>query len=87
MYHSHHYLLHKYESIVKKYPGSKHAKQAMIEIDDFPEYIINKSESLRKKDMVKEAIDHLGYMIENFTEHSLVPKAQYMLGDIYMKSF
>ncbi|MBA64643.1 MAG: hypothetical protein CMG55_02460 [Candidatus Marinimicrobia bacterium] len=72
------------ERLISKYPESKQAKQAAIEIDEFPEYILNKSESLRKKDMVKEAIDHLMYMVNNYSKHSLGSKAQYMLGDIYM---
>ncbi len=72
------------QNLVSKHPDSKQAKQALIEIDEFPDYIMNKSESLRKKDMVKEAIDHLMYMTDNYSKHLLVSKAQYMLGDIYM---
>ncbi len=70
--------------LVKNYPESKQAKQAKVEIEEFPEYILNKTESLRKKEMVKEAIDHLMYLTKNYSENYLVSKAQYMLGDIYM---
>ena len=44
------------DKLVKTYPESKQAKQAKIEIEEFPDYILNKTESLRKKEMVKEAI-------------------------------
>lgn len=72
------------DKLVKTYPESKQAKQAKIEIEEFPDYILNKTESLRKKEMVKEALDHLMYLIENYSNHQLISKAQYMLGDIYM---
>ncbi len=72
------------DKLVKTYPESKQAKQAKLEIKEFPDYILNKTESLRKKEMVKEALDHLMYLTENYSNHQLISKAQYMLGDIYM---
>ena len=72
------------DKLVKTYPESKQAKQAKLEIEEFPDYILNKTESLRKKEMVKEALDHLMYLTENYSNHQLISKAQYMLGDIYM---
>ena len=72
------------DNLVNQYPNSKHAEQAKREIDEFPEYILNKTESLRKKELVKEAIDHLMYMTNNYSQHRFASKAQYMLGDIYM---
>ena len=61
--------------------------QAQKEIDQFPEYILNKAESLRKRKMVKEAVDHLMYLTEKYSQHELTPKGQYMLGDLYMNEF
>ena len=72
------------EKLVKNYPKSKQGKQAKIEIDEFPDFVLNKTESLRKKEMTKEAVDHLMFLIENYSKHKLLSKAQYMLGDIYM---
>ena len=72
------------ERLVKTYPASKQGAQAKIEIEEFPDYVLNKTESLRKKEMTKEAVDHLMYLIENYSKHKLLSKAQYMLGDIYM---
>ena len=37
-----------------------------------------------KKEKVKEASNNLMYLLENHSGHKLMPKAQYMLGDIYM---
>ena len=75
------------QTTVKNYVGTVHAIQAQKEIDQFPEYILNKAESLRKRKMTKEAVDHLLYMTENYSEHALTPKGQYMLGDLYMNDF
>ena len=72
------------ENLVKNYPKSKQGGQAKIEIEEFPDFVLNKTESLRKKDMTKEAVDHLMYLIENYSKYKLLSKAQYMLGDIYM---
>ena len=70
--------------LVKRFPNSKQGIQAKIDIDEFPESVLNKTQSLRKKEMVKEAINNLMYLLENHSGHKLMPKAQYMLGDIYM---
>jgi len=75
------------QNTVTKYENSIQAKQAQIEINEFPEYIINKAESLRKRKMIKEAVDHLMYMTEKYSQHESTPKGQYMLGDIYMNDF
>ena len=72
---------------VNNYGGSIQAIQAQKEIDEFPEYILNKVDSLRKRKMVKEAVEHLIYMTEHYTHHELAPKGQYMLGDLYMNEF
>ena len=72
------------EKLVKNYPKSKQGAQAKIEIEEFPDYILNKTQSLRKKEMTKEAVDHLMFLIENYSEHKFLSKAQYILGDIYM---
>ena len=75
------------QNTVNNYGGSIHATQAQKEIDQFPEYILNKAESLRKRKMVKEAVEHLMYMTEKYSQHELTPKGQYMLGDLYMNEF
>ena len=72
------------KELVKRFPNSKQGIQAKIDIDEFPESVFNKTQSLRKKEMVKEAINNLMYLLENHSGHKLMPKAQYMLGDIYM---
>jgi TolA-binding protein len=69
------------------YSNSIQGEQAQSEIDQFPEYIINKAESLRKRKMLKEAVDHLMYMTDKYPVNELSPKAQYMLGDVYANDF
>ena len=75
------------QNTVSHYGRSIQGTQAQKEIDQFPEYILNKAESLRKRKMVKEAVEHLMYMIEKYSQHELTPKSQYMLGDLYMNEF
>jgi len=72
------------QKTVSQYSETIHAKEAQKQIDDFPNFILNKTESLRKRKMVKEALDHLSYLIEKYKTHELSSKGQYMLGDIYM---
>lgn len=75
------------QNTTTSYSNSVQGEQAQSEIDQFPEYIINKAESLRKRKMLKEAVDHLMYMTDKYPAHELTPKAQYMLGDVYMNDF
>ena len=75
------------QNTVDNYGESIHGEQAQTQIDDFPNYILNKAESLRKRKLLKEAVDHLMYMTGEYAQHELTPKAQYMLGDMYMNDF
>ena len=72
------------ENTVNNYGQSIQGKQAKEDIDQFPEFVINKAESLRKRKMVKEAVDALMFITEKFKSDKSTSKAQYMLGDIYM---
>ncbi|MEE2764970.1 MAG: tetratricopeptide repeat protein [Candidatus Neomarinimicrobiota bacterium] len=72
------------QKTVKNYLGSIQAEQAQKELNTFSEWIINKSEVLRKQKLIKESIQHLIYMVEKFPTNVLAPKAQYLIGDIYM---
>ena len=72
------------DKLVKTYPESKQAKQAKLEIEEFPDYILNKTESLRKKEMVKEALDHLMYLVLVKKMVSVVRLYQYGL-QIFLK--
>jgi outer membrane protein assembly factor BamD (BamD/ComL family) len=72
------------EKTVNNYPNSLHAKQAKKEIASFQDWIINNAETLRKRKLTSESINNLIYLVENFPQHELAPKAQYIVGDIYM---
>ena len=69
---------------VDNYPGSVQAKQAGKELDAFPEWVINKSETLRKRKLTNESISNLIYLVRQYPNHTLAAKAQYIIGDIYM---
>ena len=72
------------DKTVKNYPGTIQAKQAAKEIAGFPEWIINKAETLRKRKLTKESINNLSYMVKFYSDNLLAAKAQYIIGDIYM---
>jgi len=75
------------ELLIKKYAESIHGEKALEQINEFPEYLVNKAESLRKQKLLKESVAHLMLMIGKYEEHELSSKAQYMLGDVYMNDF
>ena len=66
------------------YPNSPQAAGAKKEVQAFQDWIINSSETLRKRKMTNESISNLDYLVKTFPEHELAPKAQYIIGDIYM---
>ncbi len=76
-----------YEALNKtlnEYKTSKQAQMADEQLRQFPEWIINQSESLRKRKLIRISIEHLEYLVKNFSDNDLAPKGQYMIGDIYM---
>ncbi len=77
-------LLDALKKTVNKYPDSPQAAQAKKEIQAFQNWIINNSETLRKRKMTTESIENLIYLVKNFPKHELASKAQYIIGDIYM---
>ena len=77
-------VLNALNKTVDNYPGSVQAQQAAKEITGFPEWIINKSETLRKRKLTKESINNLLFMVNQFSDNILAAKAQYLIGDIYM---
>ena len=72
------------EKTVNEYGSTLQARKAQKEIVGFPEWILNQSESLRKRKMVKESLGHLMYLTEKYSDHRITPKGQYLIGDIYM---
>ena len=77
-------LLEALNKTVNKYPDTPQATQAKKEIQAFQDWIINNAETLRKRKMTAESIENLIYLVKKFPKHELAPKAQYIIGDIYM---
>ena len=46
------------EATLKNYDNSVHGKQALDQINEFPQYLINKAESLRKQKLLKESVEN-----------------------------
>jgi TolA-binding protein len=72
---------------VSDYPQTIHAKQAQKEIGRFPQYLMDKGESLRKQKKLKESVDHLMYLTKYYSNSDIASKGQYMIGDVYMNDF
>ena len=51
------------ELTIKNYTESIHGKQAVDQIKEFPEYLVNKAESLRKQKLLKESVAHLMFNV------------------------
>ena len=62
-------------------------KNPDLDSTEITEFIINISENLRRRKLIYDAVAHLNHLVKNFSDDSLAPKAQYMLGDIYMNDF
>jgi TolA-binding protein len=75
------------ENTVNNYSQTIHAKQAQKEIDRFPKFLVDKAESLRKQKKLKESVEHLMFLINNYSKNEIASKGQYMLGDLYMNDF
>ncbi|MBI88962.1 MAG: hypothetical protein CMG60_02650 [Candidatus Marinimicrobia bacterium] len=75
------------KNTANNYENTVQGKEAEERLVNFPEYILNKTESLRKQKLLKEAVNHLMFLMKAFNTHELASKAQYMLGDIYMNDF
>jgi hypothetical protein len=75
------------KNTANNYENTVQGKEAEEKLVNFPEYILNKTESLRKQKLLKEAVNHLMFLMKAFNTHELASKAQYMLGDIYMNDF
>jgi len=72
------------EMIVAKYPNTPSAQLAREDIEGFPDWLFNKAESSRGAKNITRSLDALNYLVSNFPSHEIAPKAQYLIGDIYM---
>ncbi len=72
------------QSIAAKYPGTSTAQLAGEDIEGFPDWLFNKAESSRGAKNITRSLDALNYLVSNFPSSEIAPKAQYLIGDIYM---
>ncbi len=72
------------EAIPGKYPDSRIVSMAEADMNYFPEWLKNVSESQRNKKEIQKSIRTLEYLIQHYPEHDISPKSQYLIGDIYM---
>ena len=70
--------------LTSKYPTSKTSSMADADIIYFPEWLKNMAESQRNKKEIQKTVNTLNYLIGHYPKHEISPKAQYLIGDIYM---
>jgi outer membrane protein assembly factor BamD (BamD/ComL family) len=70
--------------ITVDYPETLIGKSAKEDIQNFPKWLMIKSTELRSDTTVNEAIGTIEYLIKEFKDHSIIPEALYLKGNIYL---
>ncbi len=71
--------------IVEQFPGTSEALVAEEDIKQFPNWLFIKSELYRNNNESYKALKVLELIISKFPKNELVPKAHYVVADIYLK--
>ena len=72
------------KSLAEKYPESEFGVAAKTDIEEFPRWLINKTNALRSDSTSKKAMDTVDYLVDNFQEDKIIPEALYLKGNIYL---
>ena len=70
--------------LAEKYSGNEIGKAAKADIDEFPRWLINKTSSLRSDSTSNAALRTVDFLIDNYTDHIILPEALYLKGNIYL---
>ena len=71
-------------SLVNNYPDSDYGIRSREEIRQFPNWLFTTAETKRNAKDINGSIKTLDYLVNKFPSHEIAPKAQYLIGDIYM---
>lgn len=71
-------------SLVNNYPDSDYGIRSREEIRQFPNWLFTTAETKRNAKDISGSIKKLDYLVNKFPSHEIAPKAQYLIGDIYM---
>ncbi len=71
-------------NITEKYSDTQIGKSAYEDIQDFPKWLIIKSTELRGDTKVNIAIGTIEYLVKEYNDHSIIPEALYLKGNIYL---
>jgi len=71
-------------SLIENYPDNEIGMAAKSDIDEFPRWLINKTNTLRSDSTSDQAMETIEYLINNFPEDKIVPEALYLKGNIYL---
>ena len=75
---------HMLNEIVKNYPDTELTYEVEEEINNFPYWLMNKAVDLRSQTHTDSSVQTIDYLINEFPEHSIVPEAKYLLGNIQL---
>ena len=78
------YLNKTLNSLVNNYPDSDYGIRSREEIRQFPNWLFTTAETKRNAKDINGSIKTLDYLVNKFPSHEIAPKAQYLIGDIYM---
>jgi len=70
--------------VIDNYPNTAQSTRARKDIQDFPEWVYNRAESIRRGKRFQDTITLLSFLVNRYPNHVLAPKSQYLIGDIYM---
>jgi TolA-binding protein len=70
--------------VVTRFPGSGPARQAQRDLDGFTNWLFEKAEARRNKKQINESLEILQYVVDAYSDQDLAPRAQYLIGDIYI---
>jgi len=70
--------------ISTEYVDTEIGKAAQNDLDNFPEWLLNKTNQLRSDSTVTDAFEVLDYFIDNFQDNALIPEAMYLKGNIFL---
>ena len=71
-------------SLGNNYPDSKYGIRSREELRLFPDWLFTTAEAERDAKDINGSVETLDYLVNKFPSHEIAPKAQYLIGDIYM---
>ena len=73
-----------FTQIVSKHENWDRKNEAQEYVDNFSLKIYSRAETLRNEKEYNASVDALHYIVNNYADLDIAPKAQYLIGDVFM---